>query len=381
MKEQVINMDFENIIKVLLKVSISKYIIAFIVVAASLILNKYIITKIFDVLIRLVKKTKNYIDDSFFRALESPIQLYIILYSFYIALFIIDFDNLQINSLTCEKLKNVFLVIVICYFLYNLTLENSFLHSKMKSNNIVFPFISIITRLVIIIVGISSIAKEFGFTGFIAGLGISGVAFALMAQDAFSNLFGGVIIVLDRPFKIGDWIQTSEIEGIVEEITFRSTKIRTFSMAVATVPNSKLANENIINWSQRSLRRIHFKFTINSKTEIENIKASLQRIKDHLYNHKKIDKNLIIVSFNELSTYGFGVFIYFYTDEMNYKNYEQLKEEINIEILKILREEKVELMFINMNFDFINNDIRSSYENKNMGLESIENITEEERKN
>ena len=251
----------------------------------------------------------------------------------------------------------------------------------MKSNNIVFPFISIITRLVIIIVGISSIAKEFGFTGFIAGLGISGVAFALMAQDAFSNLFGGVIIVLDRPFKIGDWIQTSEIEGIVEEITFRSTKIRTFSMAVATVPNSKLANENIINWSQRSLRRIHFKFTINSKTEIENIKASLQRIKDHLYNHKKIDKNLIIVSFNELSTYGFGVFIYFYTDEMNYKNYEQLKEEINIEILKILREEKVELMFINMNFDFINNDIRSSYENKNMGLESIENITEEERKN
>ena len=69
MKEQVINMDFENIIKVLLKVSISKYIIAFIVVAASLILNKYIITKIFDVLIRLVKKTKNYIDDSFFIAL------------------------------------------------------------------------------------------------------------------------------------------------------------------------------------------------------------------------------------------------------------------------------------------------------------------------
>lgn len=372
-------MDFENIIKGLLKVSISKYIIAFIVITISLIINRYIITKVFDVLIKIVKKTKNYIDDSFFKALESPLKLYVFLYSFYIALFIIDFDNLKISSLTCEKLKKVFLIIAICYFFYNLTLENSFLYSKMKSKNIVFPFISIITRLIIIIIGISSIAKEFGFTGFLAGLGISGIAFALMAQDAFSNLFGGVIIVLDRPFKIGDWIQTSQIEGIVEEITFRSTKIRTFSMAVATIPNSKLANENIINWSERSLRRVHFKFTINPKNHIENIKKALNKIKDILYSNEKIDKDLIIVSFNELSTYGFGIFIYFYTDIMDYKKYEELKQEINIEILKILKEEKVDIIFINMNFDFINNDIRSGYENKNIDIESIKNITEEER--
>lgn len=372
-------MDFENIIKGLLKVSISKYIIAFIIVTASLIINRYIVTKIFNILIRLVKKTKNYIDDSFFKALESPIKLYILLYSFYIALFVIDFDNLQINSLTCEKLKKVFLVIAICYFLYNLTLQNSFLHSKMKNNNMVFPFISIIIRLIIIIIGISSIAKEFGFTGFLAGLGISGVAFALMAQDAFSNLFGGVIIVLDRPFKIGDWIQTSQIEGIVEDITFRSTKIRTFSMAVATIPNSKLANENIINWSERNLRRIHFKFTISPKSNIENIKEALDKIKDILYSNEKIDNDLIIVSFNELSTYGFGIFIYFYTYIMDYKKYEELKQEINIEILRVLKDGKVDLIFINMNFDFINNDIRGSYENKNIDLESIKNITEEER--
>ena len=76
-------MDFENIIKGLLKVSISKYIIAFIIVTASLIINRYIVTKIFNILIRLVKKTKNYIDDSFFKALESPIKLYILLYSFF----------------------------------------------------------------------------------------------------------------------------------------------------------------------------------------------------------------------------------------------------------------------------------------------------------
>ena len=371
--------QIEEIIEALLKVNISKYIVALIIIAFALIINKYIITRIFDYAIRLVKKTKNYADDSLVRALEKPIKLYLTLYSVYLSLVIIDFDGLKVNSITSDRLRKVFIVIVICYFFYNLTLENSLLYRRMKRNNIVFPFISIIIRLVIIVVGISCVAREFGFTGFIAGLGISGIAFALMAQDAFSNLFGGVIIVLDRPFAIGDWIQTSEIEGIVEEITFRSTKIKTFSMAVATVPNSKLANENIINWSQRSLRRIHFKFTIKFNTPVEKIKNCLERIKDLLNNHEKIDKELIVVSFNELSTYGFGVFVYFYTNEMNYIKYEALKEEINIEILRILREEEVELMFLNLNFGV--SDIHRGYncESNCSELESIRNITEEER--
>lgn len=371
----------EEIIKLLLKVSISKYIIALIVFALSLFINKYIISKIFDYAIKLVKITKNYVDDSFVRALEKPIKLYITLYSLYISLKVIDYDRLSVNSITSEKLKKIFIVIAICYFSYNLTLENSILYKKVKKNNIVFPFVSIIIRLSIVIIGISCIAKEFGFTGFIAGLGISGVAFALMAQDTFSNLFGGIIIVLDRPFAIGDWIQTSDIEGIVEEITFRSTKIRTFSMAVATVPNSKLANENIINWSQRKLRRIHFKFTIRFETPVEKIKSSLDKIKELLNNHEKIDKDLIIVSFNELSTYGFGVFIYFYTNELRYVKYEALKEEINIEILRILKEEEVELMFLNLNFGMDSLHKDNNCEATCSELESIRNITEEERGN
>lgn len=370
----------EDIIKVLLKISISKYIVAIIIIIISSFINKYLITRIFDYSIRFVKKTKNYVDDSIVRALEKPIKLYITLYSIYIALEFINFDGLNVNNVTSERLKKIFVVIAICYFFYNLTLENSFIYRKIKKRDIVFPFVSILIRLIIVIIGISCIAKEFGFTGFITGLGISGIAFALMAQDAFSNLFGGFVIVLERPFSIGDWIQTSDIEGIVEDITFRSTKIKTFSMAVATIPNSKLANENIINWSQRNLRRIHFKFTIKFNTPVENIKNSLEKIKRLLNNHEKIDKELIIVSFNELSTYGFGVFIYFYTNELNYAKYEGIKQEINIEILRILREEEVELMFLDFNFGGNNGKRDVNCEIQCSELESIRNITEEERR-
>ncbi|MCR1952487.1 MULTISPECIES: mechanosensitive ion channel family protein [unclassified Clostridium] len=375
--------EIEDIFTELLKISISKYIIAGIVIIIALAINKYIITKIFDYIIRIVKRTKNFADDSLVRALEKPIKLYITLYSFYASLKIIDFDGLNVNTVTSDRLKKIFIVIVICYFFYNLTLENSLLYTRMHKNDggntIVFPFVSIIIRLVIIVIGVSCVAREFGFTGFIAGLGISGVAFALMAQDTFSNLFGGVIIVLDRPFAIGDWIQTSQVEGIVEDITFRSTKIRTFSMAVATVPNSKLANENIINWTQRKLRRIHFKFTIKFDTEVEKIKNCISRIEELLNSHEKIDKDLIIVSFNELSTYGFGVFVYFYTNELNYKLYEKLKEEINMDILRILREEEVELMFFTFNFGNGLENRGANCETECTELESIRNITEEER--
>ncbi len=373
--------QIEDIIIALLKISISKYIVALVIIMIALFINKFIINKIFDYAIKLVEKTKNYADDSLVRALEKPTKLCITLYSLYISLRIIDFDGLKVNSITSERLKKIFIIIVICYFFYNLTLENSFLYKKIKTNNIVFPYISIIIRLVIVVIGISCIAKEFGFTGFITGLGISGIAFALMAQDTFSNLFGGIIIVLDRPFAIGDWIQTSEIEGIVEEITFRSTRIRTFSMAIATVPNSKLANENIINWSQRKLRRVHFKFTIRFETPVEKIKITLEKIKEMLNSHEKIDKELIIVSFNELSTYGFGVFIYFYTNELIYQMYEALKQEINIEILRILKEEEVELVFFNFNFSPSNMQKDFNCEVNCSELESIRNITEEERGN
>ncbi|WP_300382286.1 mechanosensitive ion channel family protein [Clostridium sp.] len=375
--------EIEKVITIMSKVSIIRYIISLLVILLAALINKCLITKIFRMIFKITKKTKTFVDDSLIKALEIPSKMYIFLYSIYLSLKIINYDKLAVNKISSERLMKIFLVIVICSFLYNLTLDNSFLYKKMGKNNkcntVAFPFLSIIIRIVIILIGGTCIAREFGFNGFIAGLGISGVAFALMAQDTFSNLFGGMVIVLDRPFEIGDWIQTSNIEGFVEEITFRSTKVRTFSMAIATVPNSKLANDNIINWTQRDLRRIHFKFTIKHETPIENIEKVLFKIEELLKNKEMVDDKLIIVSFNELSTYGFGIFIYFYTKELNYVRYEKLKQEINLDILKILREEEVELMFLVFNMRNSNEKREINFESECNELESIKNITEEER--
>lgn len=363
-------------------INLNEIIVILVIMLMVLIINRVVIKNIFKALRKLTRKTKNYFDNSVIIALENPLKLLISFIGVYSIFKIINIDSLNLEVLSTYKIIKVGVIASFIYFAYNLTLVNSLLYSKLhkndKGNTIVFPFVSIIIRLVILLTGVIIIANEFGLTGFIAGLGVSGVAFALAAQDTFSNLFGGMVIVLDRPFSIGDWIQAGDVEGVVEEITFRSTKVRTFSMALATVPNSKLANNNIINWTQRKLRRIHFKFTIDCKTSVESIKNSVNKIEHMLKTHDKIDKNLIIVSFNELSTYGFGIFVYFYTNQFEYLDYEKLKQEINIKILEILREENVDLMFLR--FDFNTPDkggINNGFESKE--LESLKNITEEER--
>ena len=374
--------ELERVLGRLTLITLKEIITIVLIFIMVLIINKILVKNLFKLFIKGAKRTRNYLDNTIVKALENPIKLMVSFVGIYAVCKVMNLDNLGIHFLYTFKILRVGMIVSFIYFIYNLTLENSLLYSRLHKNDggntIVFPFLSIVIRLLILLIGIIIIANEFGLTGFIAGLGVSGVAFALAAQDTCSNLFGGMVIVLDRPFSIGDWIQAGEVEGIVEEITFRSTRIRTFSMAMATVPNSKLANSNIINWTQRNLRRIHFKFIIDSKTEIESIKNSVNKIEDMLRKHDKIDKNLIIVSFNELSTYGFGIFIYFYTAELEYLSYEKIKEEVNLKILEILREDKVSLVFLNFDFKAFEGS-KGNCNIENTNLESIKNITEEER--
>lgn len=372
--------QIEDFFCAICRVSIDNIIIAIGIIIFVIIINKFVVSKVYKVFEGIVSKSNTHIDDNLVKASEKPVKLFILFYGIYQALKTIGFDDLNLNVISTCRLIRLAGIIVVCYFFYNLTLENSILHKTMHknsdSNGIVFPFVSIIIRIVIVVFGVVIIANEFGFTGFITGLGISGIAFALAAQDTFSNLFGGMVIVLDKPFAIGDWVQTSDVEGFVEEITFRSTKIRTFAEAIVTVPNSKLANNNIINWTKRERRRIHFKFTLDYNTPIDKINICIQKIEEFLRNEDKIKDDMLIVSFNELSNYGFGIFVYFYTDMMDYVEYEKMKQSVNISILNILKEEEIKLFFINLNGLRYEEHLDITKIN---GLENINNITEEER--
>jgi MscS family membrane protein len=190
---------------------------------------------------------------------------------------------------------------------------------------------------------ISIVAYEWGYNinGFVAGLGLGGLAIALAAKDTLSNLFGGLVIITETPFTIDDWIKTPSVEGTVEDINFRSTKIRTFEQAVVTVPNSTLANEPITNRSRMGKRRITFKLSLDIRTPKDKLLAVAADIRELLADHTEIDKETSLVHFYEFAPSSLDLLLYFFTKTTTYQEWLEVREDINTQILAILETQKV----------------------------------------
>ncbi|MGL5066362.1 MAG: mechanosensitive ion channel family protein [Sarcina sp.] len=331
----------------LVRLSFREIAIAGLILLVFIIIDKIVIDKILRLVARLVKRTNNKLDDNIVKAISRPLKFFIVGIGIYFLLKSINIDIMPSDMLSSSKYLKILIVVTICMFLYNLTLENSILHYGTADirgdNKVVFPFVAIVMRVLIIIVAIVTVAHEFGLTGFLTGLGISGIVVAFAAQDTCSNLFGGMMIVLDKPFALGDWVKTQEVEGIVEEITFRSTRIRTFCKSLVTVPNSKLTNNNIVNYTKRNKWQITFKLTIDLDSTAEEIEKIIDGIKQIINSKEQVEKEMIIVNFTEISLNGYEIFVYFYTEMVSFFRHQEIREEINIAIVSVLNHYEVRL--------------------------------------
>lgn len=210
-------------------------------------------------------------------------------------------------------------------------------------DKILIPFFSKVIRFLIVALAFVVVASNWGYdvNGFIAGLGLGGLAFALAAKDLLANIFSGIVIIADKPFGIGDWIKTSDVEGTIEDINFRSTKIRTFEYALVTVPNANLVNAPIVNFTKRKLRRITFNLNVSYDTSGDALKKCVSRIYTMLAEHPLIDKKTIFVKFDAFGDTAFTIFLYFFTKTIIWEEYLNVKQEVNFMIIQILEEEGV----------------------------------------
>jgi MscS family membrane protein len=214
-------------------------------------------------------------------------------------------------------------------------------------DKILIPFFSKMIRFLILALAFVTICSNWGYdiNGFIAGLGLGGLAFALAAKDLLANIFSGMVIIADRPFSIGDWIKTSDLEGTIADINFRSTKIRTFEHALVTVPNSNLINAPIINFTKREMRRITFNLGVTYDTPSYALKKCVDKIQYMLVQHPSIDNKTIFVKFDSFGESGLNIFMYFFTKTTIWEEYLNIKQDVNFQILKILEEENVRIAF------------------------------------
>lgn len=311
------------------------------------IFSRYII----KIILKYTRKTNTCLDTAIIESLEAPLNIFFIILGIYLSSIYLPLTEKY--DLMIYGIWRISLIVLVAWGLYNFVgnFSNIFAEVENKFNisidKILVPFLSKIIKVIILILTFVLVISELGYdiNGFIAGLGLGGLAIALAAQNIASNIFGGFVIITDKPFSIGDWIESSSVEGTVEDINFRSTKVRTFADAVVTVPNATLANQPVTNWTRMGRRRIRFNLGLTYTTPREKIKACVDKIKNMLENHKDVHPQTIFVRFDSFNDSSLDIFIYFFTKTTSWGDYLEAKEDVNFKILEILEEEGVSVAF------------------------------------
>ncbi len=226
----------------------------------------------------------------------------------------------------------------------------------LATDQILIPFLSKFARVILVALAVSVVAEEMGYNvnQFIAGLGIGGLALALAAQQTLSNIFAGFMIIIDKYFSVGDWIYSPSVEGVVEEVNFRTTKVRTFAKSLVTVPNAQLTSEAVTNWSKMPKRRVVFHLGVTYTTPREKLQQCVNDIRGMLENHPEVHKEKIMVFFEQFNDSSLDIFIYYFTVQTDWEEHLRVKEDVNFKIMELLENRGVSVAFPSRSIYFEN---------------------------
>lgn len=292
-------------------------------------------------------------DEQILEAFEKPINVVLYVGGVYMALIYAP-HNIMENTIFIDRVLRSTIVLSFFWGCYNLsdTTHGMMLdllnHIGIRTEEALSNIFSTIIRIIIVVLGFVTIAKEWNYdiSGFVASLGIGSLAVAFAAKDSLANVFGSLIIILDKPFKIGDWITANGIEGTVEKISFRSTCIRTFPQELVYVPNSLLSNTPITNFTMREKRRIDFILGVTYSTTSEQLQTLIAQIKEFLLaQEEKLYTDDIRVHFVEYGASSLNIRIVCYAKTGSHLEYLDILQNINFKVMDILEKAGVGCAF------------------------------------
>jgi len=324
-------------------------LISLIILCVFLFLGKPISSLIVKILTYFTKKAHNTFTYKLIKTLNRPLYFLIGLSGIYLSFKYLAFPEPIAHTIGHLYKTSILLCVGITLFQLMNPIGELFGHFSHKLNlqfnRIIIPFMTKVLKFIVVALILTMIFSEWGYSinGFVAGLGLVGLAISLAARDTISNLFGGFIIITEKPFTIGDWVSTPSVEGTVEDISIHSTRIRTFADALVTIPNSTLANEAVINWSRMEKRQLTFNIELDIRTSRQQIEHCLTDIRSYLHNNNDVHQDAIYVYLQEMNTTGFNILLYFFTTTTIWKQWLKNREEINFNILNILENHHVQL--------------------------------------
>lgn len=325
----------------------------FIVVFATLLIN-FVVNRILMRVDDKLQRTRNPWDNMIVEAAMPPLRLFIWLIGLSIAAEISDTQLDENFAAIVLKIREIGVIAIIAWFLLRCVkgIENAMTSGRATKQPVDYTTASAISKLLraaVIITSVLVILQNMGYSisGVLAFGGIGGIAVGFAAKDLLANFFGGLMVYLDRPFKVGDWIRSPDqnIEGTVEHIGWRQTRIRTFDKRPLYVPNATFSTISVENPSRMSHRRINETVGVRY-SDFSKLSEILSEIKDMVGQHEEIDSDEIyMVNFNQFGPSSLDFFIYAYTRTTNWAKYHEVKQDVLFQAMQIIEKHGAEVAF------------------------------------
>jgi MscS family membrane protein len=216
-----------------------------------------------------------------------------------------------------------------------------------KFDDLLVPLITKSLKVFVLVIGVIFAADNLNIdvTSLLAGLGLGGLAFALAAKDLLGNFFGSLTVLLDRPFTIGDWVIIGDVEGTVEEVGFRSTRIRTFYNSLITLPNASLTTTTIDNMGVRRFRRMKTMLGLTYDTPPEKIDAFCEGVRELVRLHPYMRKDYYQVYFNQYNAASLDILVYVFWHTPDWNTELRERHRFLLDILRLAKQIGVEFAY------------------------------------
>ena len=286
------------------------------------------------------KRTTNKLDDTFVKAMVGPARFLPIVLGFFIASYYMSFSE-DTRSFV-DNLNRTLITILLFWIIHQIIEPISYILSglgKILTRELIGWIIKSL-KILIFILGAAAVLELWGIKigPIIAGLGLFGVAVALGAQDLFKNLISGILVLVEKRFKMGDWILVEGIiEGIVEKIGFRSTTIRKFDKSLAIIPNFQFAENAVINISQTTNWIISWTINLQYDTTVDQLKKIRDDIEDYIKNYEDFNTELgYAVRIDKFAESSIDMYVRCFTKTNEWEKWLSVKERLAIQIKQIV---------------------------------------------
>ena len=300
---------------------------------------------------KIAKRTTNKLDDTFVEAMEGPARFFPIVIGFFIASYYLEFSPESQSFI--DNLNKSLITILIFWLIHQFIQPVTYLLGGLEKilTKELIGWIVKALKILIFILGAAAVLELWGIKigPIIAGLGLFGVAVALGAQDLFKNLISGILVLVEKRFKVSDWIIVEGvIEGIVERIGFRSTVIRKFDKSLAIIPNFQFAENAVINVSSTTNWRISWIITLQYDTTIEQLKKVRDEIEKYITSSKdyKISENTEhAVRVDKFSDSSIDMYVRCFTVTDDWSEWLKVKERLALNIKEIVEKNQASFAF------------------------------------